>query len=231
MTEILGTDSWRFAALHGWHKHPIIIHQCKRTIGTDYDIVWLDIAMGKRLWTEPSRHFAKAITKHWHGRLIVIVCCDVSFHRLPFYPIHQQYRKFILLALTVHEEFLLHILYWSDVWGINHIQFICNLTIGISSPLLFFRKTLEGIIFPGTLVQHLKHYGKSATTAIWLSVIIQYGSQVSQLFKIITSILNGLYIFWYQWILHIVHYFYSLFSAAFSDDIAKVIIFTETTQT
>ena len=172
MTEILGTDSWRLAALHRWHKHPVIIHQCKRTIGTDYDIVWLNVAMRKRLGTEPSCHLAKTITQHQHGWLNPVICSNVSFHRFSIHPIHQQYRKFILLTLTVHEEFLLHILYWSDVWGINHIQFICNLTIGISSPFLFFRKTFEGIIFSSTLVLHLKHHGKSTTTAIWLSVII-----------------------------------------------------------
>ena len=195
MTEIPGTDSWRLVALHGWHKHPVIIHQCKRTIGTDYDIVWLDITMSKRLGTEPSCHLSKTITKHRHGRLILVICCNVSFHRFSIYPIHQQYWKFVLLALTVNEEFLLHILYRSNVWRIEHFQFVCNLAIGFSSSLLFFRKTLEGIIFPGTLVLHLKHHGKSTTTAIWLSVIIQYGSQVSQLFKIISCILNGLYIF------------------------------------
>ena len=58
MTEIPGTDSWRLSALHRWHKHPVIIHQCKRTIGTDYDIVWLNVAMRKRLGTEPSCHLA-----------------------------------------------------------------------------------------------------------------------------------------------------------------------------
>ena len=172
MTEIFGTDSRRFTAFHRRHKHSIIIHQCKRTIGTDYDIVWLDVAMRKRLGTEPSCHLAKTIAKHRHDRLIVIVCRNVNFHSFSIYPIHQQYRKFILLALTVHEEFLLHILYRSNIWRINHIQFIRNLTIGFSSSLLFFRKTFEGIIFSGTLVLHLKYHGKSTTTAIWLSVII-----------------------------------------------------------
>ena len=55
----------------------------------------------------------------------------------------------------------------------NHILFIINLiTRIIGTFLLIFQETLEGIILPSTLVLHLKHYGKSITHVIWLSVII-----------------------------------------------------------
>ena len=202
MTEILSTNSWRFAALHRRHKHSIIIYQAKRAIRTDYDIVWLDVAMGKRLWTEPSRHLAETVAEHRHSVSVRIVSCDVCFHRLALNPVHQQHRKLFVLTVAVNEKLLLQILHGSDIRRIDILQLLGYLTVSLRTSFLLLGEALQSIVLPRLLVLHLEHDGKRTTAPIRLTVFIQHGHQMAEFVKIVLSIANGGEIFWYKRVLH-----------------------------
>ena len=172
MRKILCTNCWRFLSLHGRNKHTIIIYQSQISIRTNHDVVWLNVTMSKWLRTKPRCHFTEAIAQHSHRILILVVVGDVSLHRHPFHPIHQQHRKFIFLTTAIHEDFFLQILHRSNIRRIDTIQLICYHSISLSSTLLLFQKTLQGIALPCLFIFHFKHDGKGTTATIWFTMII-----------------------------------------------------------
>ena len=142
MRKILCTNCWRFLSLHGRNKHTIIIYQCQISIRTNHDIVWLNITMSKLLRAKPRCHFTEAIAKHSHNIIVLIVLCNVILHCFTINPIHQKNRKLVFLTTAIYKDFLLQVLYGSNIRRINELQLICNLAISLSSTFLFFSKAL-----------------------------------------------------------------------------------------
>ena len=195
MREVLGADGRRLLTFHSWHKHPVIIHQCKRTVGAHHDIVGLDVAMGKRLRAKPSRHLAETVAEHRHSVSVRIVSGNIRLHRLALNPVHQQYGELFVLTVAVNEKLLLQIFDGSDVRRVNKLQFFGYLAVSFRTTFLFLGETLQGIAFACLLVLHLEHDGKRTAATIRLAIIIQYRHQMAQFVKIVVSIANGSQVF------------------------------------
>ena len=202
MREVFGADGRRLLAFHSWHKHPVIIHQCKRTVRAHHDIVGFDVAMSERLRAKPSRHFAETVAEHRHSVSVRIVSGNIRLHRLALNPVHQQYGELFVLTVAVNEKLLLQIFDGSDVRRVNKLQFLGYLAVSFRTTFLFLGETLQGIAFACLLVLHLEHDSKRTAATIRLTVFVQHGHQMAQLVKIVLSLANGGEIFRYKRVLH-----------------------------
>ena len=142
MREVLGADSRRLLTFHGRHKHAIVVNKRQRTVGAHHDIVGLYVAMSKWLGAKPSCHLAEAVAKHRYGVVVHIVIGDVCLHRLALNPVHKQYGKLVVLAVTVNEQFLLQILYVCNISRIDKLQLLGNFTVCFRTPFLLFGEAL-----------------------------------------------------------------------------------------
>ena len=173
--EVLGADSWRLLTFHCRHKHAVVVNEGERSIRTHYDIVRLDVAMGKRLRSKPSRHLAETVTEHRHFIAVSIVFGNVRLHCFALNPIHQQHGELVVFTIAVNKQFLLQVFHGSNIRRIDKFQLLCYLTVCLRASFLILGETLEGITLPSLLVLHLEHDSKRTAATIRLVMFVQHG--------------------------------------------------------